>query len=151
MSGQRFTRTVIRYGFFASVALFVAFSCSAPETKFKQYLVEGEKLYVAKCSNCHQRDGGGLRRVYPPVATSDYLDAHFEQVICGMKYGLQGEIIVNGVKYNQPMPGDLSLTELELAEIATFIYNTWGRQRGIVEVTEIRPVLDSCVRPKPRR
>lgn len=135
----------------AAAATLVVSSCAVPDTKLRQYLVEGERLYVAKCSNCHQRDGGGLRRVYPPVAASDYLDDHFEQVICGMKYGLQGEITVNGVKYNQGMPGDLSLTELELAEIATYIYNTGGRERGIVEVAEIRPILDSCARPIPRR
>lgn len=129
----------------------VAAGCAAPDTKLQQYLVEGEKLYVARCSNCHQRDRGGLRRVYPPLAASDYLDNHFEQVICGMKYGMQGEITVNGVTYNQAMPGDLSLTELELAEIATYLYNTGERQRGIVEVTEIRPILDSCNRPTQRR
>lgn len=114
-------------------------------------MVEGEKLYMAHCSNCHQGNGAGLRRVYPPVDKSDYLDTHFAQVICAMKYGLRGEIVVNGVPYNQAMPGELRLTELELAEIATYLYNSWGRDRGLVDVSEIHPLLDSCAHTRPRR
>jgi cytochrome c551 len=125
--------------------------CTVPDPKFSQYMVEGERLYRMHCSNCHQRDGGGLRRVYPPLAGSDYMQTHFREVICGMKYGLQGEITVKNVKYNQAMPGVLSLTELELAEIATYIYNTWGQDRGIIESQDIRLLLDSCDRPRSRR
>ncbi len=125
--------------------------CSVPDPKLKQYLVEGERLYLQHCSNCHQPDGGGLRRVYPPIAGSDYLDANFKRVICGMKYGMEGEIKVNGVMYNQAMPGVISLTELELAELATYICDKWAKPRGVIEVKDIRPFLDSCARPRPRR
>jgi len=107
-------------------------------------MVEGEQLYRTHCSNCHQVDGKGLRRVYPPLASSDYMEANFERVICGMKYGLQGEIVVNDIDYVQAMPGVPSLTELELAEIATYIYNSWGHQRGLVEPMEVTTLLDSC-------
>ena len=61
-----------------------------------------------------------------------------------MKYGMKNEITVNGNSYHQRMPGVASLTELELAEIATFIYNSWDHQRGLVDVKEMGPLLDSC-------
>lgn len=126
-------------------------ACSSGDPKLRQYVVEGEQLYVTHCSNCHQRDGTGLRKVYPPLAGSDYLDTHFREVICGMKYGLQGEITVNGVVYNQAMPGVISLTELELAEIATYIYTTWGRPQGLIDPRQVGALLDSCARPRSRR
>ena len=126
-------------------------ACTPADPKLKQYLAEGERLYLIHCSNCHQRDGQGLRRVYPPLAGSDYLEANLPGIICGMKFGLQGEITVNGVMYNQAMPGVPSLTELELAEIATYLYNSWGPQRGIIDVKRVGNMLDSCVRPRLRR
>ncbi len=126
-------------------------ACTPSDPKFKQYMVEGEQLYRSNCSNCHQADGKGLRKVYPPLAPSDFVDTHFSQVICAMKYGLQGEIVVNGVTYHQAMPGVASLTELELAEIATYIYNSWGRQRGLIEAKEIGRLLDSCSVVRPYR
>lgn len=101
-------------------------------------------MYTVHCSNCHQKSGEGLRQVYPPLNSSDYLDKNFNEVICMMKYGRRGEMIVNGKTFNQPMPGVRSLTSLELAEIATYLYNTWGRDRGIIEIRAVKPIIDAC-------
>ena len=118
--------------------------CTPSDPKFQQYFVEGQQLYITHCSNCHQRNGSGLRLVYPPLAGSDYMEKNFGKVICGMKYGMKNEITVNGNSYHQRMPGVASLTELELAEIATYIYNSWDHQRGLVDVKEMGVLLDSC-------
>jgi hypothetical protein len=72
------------------------------------------------------------------------MNKNFEQVICSMKYGISGELIVNGENFNQAMPGVPSLTDLEIAEIATYIYNTWEHERGLVEVREVSRLLEKC-------
>lgn len=61
-----------------------------------------------------------------------------------MKYGLKEEITVNGKNFVQPMPGVVTLTDLEVAEIATYIYNSWDHNRGIVDVTEASRVIKNC-------
>jgi cytochrome c551 len=119
-------------------------SCSNKDSKFQQYYVQGEQLYVKNCSNCHQKNGKGLGLVYPPLDQSDYLDKNFQEVICLMKYGKSGEMIVNGKNFNQPMPGIPSLTDLEAAEIATYIYNTWSRQRGLIDVKQTEKIIRDC-------
>lgn len=119
-------------------------STDTSSVKFKQYYVKGEELYLKHCSNCHQSTGKGLGLVYPPLNTSDYMEKNFEDVLCLMKHGTEGEVIVNGKSFSQPMPGVSSLTNLEIAEIATYIYNTWDHQRGLIDVTETSRVMDSC-------
>jgi cytochrome c551 len=114
------------------------------DTKFQQYYVQGEQLYLKNCSNCHQKKGGGLGRLYPPLNKSDYMDQHLEEVICAIKNGMEGELLVNGKKYNKEMKGIPSLTELEIAEIVTYIYNSWEHQRGIVEISTIENALRKC-------
>lgn len=114
------------------------------DTKFQQYYVQGEQLYLKNCANCHQKKGEGLGRVFPPLNQSDYMEDNFEEVLCLMKYGKNGEIVVNGKKYNKEMKGIASLTELEIAEIATYIYNTWSHQRGIVEIPTVESALKKC-------
>lgn len=133
------------------IIFFIFISCSSkpgsPDTssmKFTQYYVKGEDLYIKHCSNCHQKNGSGLGLVYPPLNTSDYMNNNFEQVLCLIKYGSKGELTVNGKKFVQPMPGIPSLTDLEIAEIATYIYNTWDHKRGIIDVIETSRVMDSC-------
>mgnify|MGYP003578906196 CR=1 FL=1 len=113
-------------------------------TKFKQYYNQGELLYQNNCSNCHQKNGTGLGRVYPPLKDSDYMKNNFSDVVCLIRNGKTGEVIVNGISFNQPMPGVTSLTDLEIAEIATYIYNSWGHQLGIVEVKEVSRIMKAC-------
>jgi cytochrome c551 len=119
-------------------------SCGGRDARFQQYFVQGEKLYEQHCSNCHQKNGQGLGRVYPPVHSSDFMQQNFNEVICLMKYGMTGEVVVNGVAYNQAMPGVAALTPLELAAIATYIYNSGEHARGLVEQTEVSAALQTC-------
>lgn len=137
------------YGLILCIASILWISCSPGQkqgesVKFQQYFVEGEQLYVTLCSNCHQKNGKGLGLLYPPLDQSDYMDNNFQEVICLMKYGKSGEINVNGKVFNQPMPGVPTLTSLEIAEIATYIYNSWSHKRGIIEVNEVINTLDQC-------
>lgn len=117
---------------------------SNKDTKFQQYYVQGQQLYIKNCSNCHQKNGAGLGLVYPPINTSDFMDQNVDAVLCIMKYGKEGEIIVNGKKFNKPMKGISSLTELEIAEIATYIYNTWDHQLGMIEIAQVTTQLNKC-------
>ncbi len=113
-------------------------------TKFTQYYRQGEQLYSKHCSNCHQANGTGLGRVYPPLHQSDFMEHNFERVICLMKYGIEGELTVNDISFNQAMPGIPSLTDLEVAQLATYIYNTWSHERGLVDVKETSRILNTC-------
>jgi mono/diheme cytochrome c family protein len=72
------------------------------------------------------------------------MDQQLEEVICGMKNGMKGELVVNGKKYNKVMKGIPSLTELEIAEIATYIYNSWEHQRGMVDIETVAKALKKC-------
>lgn len=72
------------------------------------------------------------------------MDQNVDAVFCIMKYGKEGEMIVNGKKFNKPMKGIASLTELEIAEIATYIYNTWDHQEGMIEIARVTTELNKC-------
>jgi mono/diheme cytochrome c family protein len=114
------------------------------DTKFQQYYIQGELLYVTHCSNCHQKNGKGLGLVYPPLDTSDYMQQNLEDVLCLMRYGKSGELLVNGKLYNQQMPGVTTLTDLEIAQIATYTYNTWSHKKGLIDVKQAREILSRC-------
>ncbi|MEM6522979.1 MAG: c-type cytochrome, partial [Bacteroidota bacterium] len=42
--------------------------------------------YLQHCSSCHQKNGEGLARLYPPLADSDYLENN------GVRFELAGII-----------------------------------------------------------
>lgn len=112
--------------------------------RFQQYAVQGKLLYKQHCRNCHQDDGSGLRQLIPPLAGSDYLQKNPEKVICLIRHGKKGSIVVNGQEYNQAMPPNPELTAIEIAEIATYIYNAWGNKEGLIDVKEAASILKKC-------
>ena len=112
--------------------------------KFRQYAVQGQILYQQHCANCHGADGRGLARLIPPLAQSDFLLNHKERVLCLIRHGMDGPVVVNGVEYNQPMPPNQGLTDIEIAEIATYILNSWGNEGGFVSVQETGALLNNC-------
>lgn len=135
-------------------AVIVLFACTGKKpgeksnlkqnVKFEQYMVEGQLLYQQHCINCHQATGQGLGKLYPPLADSDFMLDNMEAVICLIKNGISGKIIVNGVEYNQAMPGIPRITNLEIAEIATYIYNSWGNSAGQITTEKVEAVLKTC-------
>ncbi len=119
----------------------------AERVRYRQYMVQGQLLYRAHCSNCHQEDGTGLRRLIPPLAQSDYLLADVDRTLCLIKNGLRGPIVVNDTLYNQIMPANEGLRDIEIAQIATYIYNEWGHAEGFISTTRVADALDQCPAP----
>ena len=90
-----------------------------------QQFTSGKKLYTQRCENCHMADGSGLGTLIPPLKNSDYLFNNTKDAIRSIKYGLKGPIVVNNVKYNQPMPANPKLTSTEILELMVYITNAW--------------------------
>jgi len=126
----------------ASLGIFLLACQGENQIKHEQYVAEGFSLYQTHCANCHQRDGKGLENLYPALS-ADYL-ANKAQVICWIKNGVHQPMRVNGKMYNRAMPANPDLKELEIAEIMTYIYATWGKETEITTVETIQAALEKC-------
>ena len=85
----------------------------------------GAELYKDFCYRCHGFNGEGQPDLIPPLKSSDYLLNNIDVSIAGLKYGLKGEIIVNGKSYNSYMAYQ-GLENDEIADIMNYILNEWG-------------------------
>lgn len=132
-------------GTFGLLTLLSIFSScqSDEEIKRQRYITEGILVYKNNCANCHQKKGEGLAALYPPLAKSDFL-VDKNAVICLIRYGQQGPISVNGKPYNRPMPPQPHLSDLEVAELVTYIYNEWGSETKLTDVKAVTPILEKC-------
>ncbi|NJO86887.1 MAG: cytochrome c, partial [Lewinella sp.] len=77
------------------------------------------------------------------LAKADYMKNR-EQVICGIKNGINGKIIVNGHPYQMPMPAFERLTTLEMTQLLTYIYNDFGNEGEVFTNEEINNTLEKC-------
>ena len=89
---------------------------------------KGKSLYEDFCIRCHMPNGKGQEGIIPPLAKSDFLFKHMEESIKALKYGgIDGEIIVNGIKYNSRME-KMGLYDDEIADIMNYTLNSWGNK-----------------------
>jgi cytochrome c551 len=116
---------------------------SISDTKVLQYAIQGKNIYEQYCANCHQKNGEGLGRLIPPLNQSDYMLKDVGNTVKIIKYGIKGEITVNGINYNQPMPGNPQFTDLEIAQLVTYLYNIWGANEGVIDANQVRRYLDN--------
>lgn len=100
---------------------------------------KGKRVYMQTCFACHQANGQGLPGVFPPLAKSDYLMADKDRSISAVLKGLNGPITVNGKAYNGAMP-PVSISEEQVANVLTYVRNTWGNEGDAVSVDEVRKV-----------
>ncbi len=117
---------------------------SEDDVKLQQYMVAGKEIYKTYCLACHQSEGQGLAKLYPPLAKSDFLAANPDKAACGIRNGQFEPITVNGVKYTQVMPPIPTLSDLEIAEVVTYVSNSWGNNAGLIGVKQVTEWLNNC-------
>ena len=100
----------------------------------------GEQVYLA-CVACHQPDGRGLPRTFPPLVGSGRLLGPPEISIKIVLKGLQGALEASGQQYNGVMPGhETLLTDREIADVLTYARATWGNRGSEVTEETVRKV-----------
>ena len=127
--------------FILSLILTLSFSCVSQNDALKQSIERGGEIYTDFCMTCHLPNGEGVENIYPPLAKSDYLFNNREASIRGIKYGQQGEIVVNGKTYNSVMVA-MGLSDDEVADVMNYITNSWGNKNDKIiteeEVSKIK-------------
>ena len=103
----------------------------------------GELIFNQSCFACHQSNGQGLPGVFPPLAKSDYLFADIDRAIHGVIKGNQGEMVVNGQKFNQVMPPQ-NLNDDQIANVLTFVLNSWGNEHEAIEPARVAKVREAA-------
>jgi nitrite reductase (NO-forming) len=126
-----------------------AVAAAAAEAKTGDLSVEdqieaGKQLFAGTCSTCHQPEGQGMPGVFPPLAKSDYIAGDPKRVPTAILHGLQGAVKVNGTDYNSVMPPMSQLTDDEVANIATYVLNSWGNPGGRVTKAEAAQIRQSA-------
>jgi nitrite reductase (NO-forming) len=91
----------------------------------------GKDLYITYCQSCHMADGNGVAGAFPPLAKADYMKNPAKVLINVILKGQSGEVAVNSVNYNSPMPAQNYLTDEQIADILNYAKNRWGNKSTI--------------------
>jgi mono/diheme cytochrome c family protein len=101
-------------------------------------LTAGSTVYTANCSGCHGAAGAGQPGVFPPLAGNPVVVGDAGKVIHILNNGLNGSIQVAGATYNGQMPAwKGNLTPQQIADVITFVRNSWGNKASAVTEAEV--------------
>ena len=106
-------------------------------TSRKQRVEFGQNVFKQNCIACHQATGEGIPAAFPPLAKSDYLNADKKRAIGVVVDGLTGKLTVNGKEFNGVMPA-WQLPEEDIANVLTYIYDSWGNSGKEVTPQEVK-------------
>jgi len=119
-------------------------SCqSDDQLEYARYYSTGRVLYQSKCQNCHGKNGEGLQSLIPPLTDSVYLKRNKELLACSVKYGLKGKLNIAQKYFDGQMPAS-DITGVELAEVLTYINNSFGNKLGVVTTQMVNEGLNKC-------
>jgi nitrite reductase (NO-forming) len=108
---------------------------------------KGKGVFMQTCFVCHQQNGEGIPEQIPPVAKSDYLMADKERSIRGVLMGQSGEMTVNGKQYNGTMIPLNYLSDDEVANVLTYVRNSFGNKGDAVKAEEVRRIRSEAPPP----
>jgi mono/diheme cytochrome c family protein len=100
-------------------------------------MADGEKIYKGACISCHEADGSGAPRIYPPLPGNALLQS--ADPSSTLRIILDGAQTVTTSRAPNPgsMPAYPKLSDQEIADVATYIRNAWGNAAPAVTPAEV--------------
>jgi mono/diheme cytochrome c family protein len=101
-------------------------------------MADGEKLYRGACIACHEVDGSGSPRIYPPLPGNANLQS--ADASSTLRIILDGaETLTTPRAPNAgSMPAyDAKLSDQQIADVTTYIRNSWGNAAPAVTPAQV--------------
>lgn len=109
----------------------------------KDSMERGKKLYDLYCMSCHMPDGTGVPRLNPPLAKSSWVVGDKKRIINVVLKGLDEPVDIDGETYQNVMAPHDFMTDQEVADVLTFIRNSFGNKASPVTPAEVKTVRAS--------
>ena len=109
---------------------------------------KGKGVFMQTCFVCHQPEGQGIPGQIPPLAKSDYFSKMSNaEAIHQVLAGATGEVTVNGKKYNGTMTPLNYLSDDQIANVLTYVRNSFGNEGAAVSADEVKNVRGTMAAP----
>jgi mono/diheme cytochrome c family protein len=101
-------------------------------------MTDGEKLYKGACIACHEADGSGAPRIYPPLPGNANLQS--ADPSSTLRVILDGAQTVTTAR--APNKGSMpayaaKLSDQEIADVTNYIRNAWGNEAPLVTAAQV--------------
>jgi mono/diheme cytochrome c family protein len=103
-------------------------------------LTRGKKVYDSYCLPCHLADGGGVPRMNPPLIKTVYVLGDKKRLIGIVLNGMDEPLEIDGETYTNVMTPHGFLKDQEVADVLTYVRNSFGNKASAVTTEEVKGV-----------
>ena len=122
------------------VLLFVAGASAQSNYKLvAASAARGKTVYLQRCMVCHQADGGGVPKLNAPLDASSAVNgSDISKLVKYIVKGFNDRVEIDGELYSNAMPAAADLTDQQIADVLTFIRNSWTNKAGPVTALQVK-------------
>jgi mono/diheme cytochrome c family protein len=111
--------------------------CVVKKSPYRLSLDSGKKIYAMQCLACHQADGLGASPMNPPLTGKRVLGDK-KKLIEIVILGLATHEEIDGTKYQNVMPPHPEMKDQQVADVLTYIRNSFGNKASPVKASEVK-------------
>ena len=125
---------------FVLVFLFIAGASAQSNNKLvAASAARGKTIYLQRCMVCHQADGGGVPKLNAPLDGSSSVNGtNIAKLVKYIVKGFNDRVEIDGEFYENAMPAAADLTDQQIADVLTFIRNSWNNKAGSVTTVQVK-------------
>jgi mono/diheme cytochrome c family protein len=101
-------------------------------------MAEGKKLYDGACVACHEANGSGSPRIYPPLpGNANLQSADASSTLRIILDGAQTVTTPRAPNKGSMPAYDAKMTDQEIADVTNYIRNAWGNSALTVTADQV--------------
>ena len=120
------------------IAVLTSARISPSQDKLKASIERGKTVYENTCLACHQINGSGVPGMNPPLKKTKWVVGDKKTLINVILKGLDQEIVVDDETYTNVMPAFANLSDQEIADVLTYIRNSFGNKASQITEAEVK-------------
>ena len=120
------------------IAVLTSAKISPSQDKLKASIERGKTVYENTCLACHQINGSGVPGMNPPLKKTKWVVGDKKTLINVILKGLDQEIVVDDETYTNVMPAFANLSDQEIADVLTYIRNSFGNKASQITEAEVK-------------
>lgn len=109
-------------------------------------MTRGKQVYLTQCLACHQADASGVPNMNPPLIKTKNVLGDKTALIKIVLNGLHG-VDIDGETYSGVMAPHPDLTDLEIADVLTYVRNSFGNKASAVTSAQVKAVRATNKQP----
>lgn len=113
-----------------------ALSSSKPSLEMEA----GQAVYNKYCLICHQSNGSGVPGLNSPLIGTEYVLGDKNRLLKIILNGSEDGLELNDSEYANVMPSFRALSDEQIAEVATYIRNSFGNNGSLIDAKDVKEV-----------